>query len=210
MLGFCFDGEYLSARDSFGSMSTHSPRGAYSKGVARRAQILKAALDAYATAGPQGPSLKSIAATVELTEAGVLHYFDSKEELLVAILEARDAEYLNTYDLNSFDGVWTALSHTTSTPGLLKLFVDMTAAAASADHPAHAFMQRRAAAIVELLERLLGPGHAWQARVLLAAAEGLQIQWLRDPSTNIVADLQRLKSALENEKRGGSTRRHVK
>ncbi|MFC8827358.1 TetR family transcriptional regulator [Streptomyces sp. NPDC057137] len=178
-------------------MTTKTRRGPYLKGVARRAEILRIALDAYQTSGPQGPSLKSIAAAVGLTEAGVLHYFDSKDDLLVAVLEARDAEYADAYDLTALDGVWALLAHTTRTPGLVKLFVDMTAASANPDHPAHAFMQKRAGGIVELVERILGPGHEWQARVLMAAAEGLQIQWLRDPSTDIPADLKRLEAALE-------------
>ncbi|MFC8823830.1 TetR family transcriptional regulator [Streptomyces sp. NPDC057137] len=177
-------------------MGSNARRGPYSKGIARRAEILKVALDAYQTSGRQGPSLKSIAAAVGLAEASVLHYFDSKDELLVAVLEARDSEYIDQYDLSTLDGVWALLAHTTQTPGLVKLFVDMTAAAASPEHPAHAFMRRRAQVIVALLEQILGPGHEWQARVLLAAAEGLQVQWLRDPSVDIVADLKRLQAAL--------------
>src|SRR5882762_6546375 len=153
-------------------MGTTSQRGPYSKGIARRAQILEAALDAYESSGPQGPSLKHIAATVGLTEAGVLHYFDSKEELLVEILRARDSEYASTFDLTTPEGMWAAVAYTTQTPGLVRLFVDMTAAASSPDHPAHAFMRERARAIVRLLEGQLGPDRGWQARVLLAAAEG--------------------------------------
>ncbi|GAA4263508.1 TetR/AcrR family transcriptional regulator [Dactylosporangium darangshiense] len=180
-------------------MGTKSPRGPYSKGIARRAEILRVALDAYAASGPQGPSLKSIAAAAGLTEAGVLHYFDSKDELLVAILAARDDEYAATFDLTTLDGVWAALAHTTKTPGLLKLFVDITAAATSPDHPGHAYMRQRADRVLALVARLLGPGRGWHARVLLAAAEGLQVQWLRDPSTDIVADLRQLRSALERD-----------
>ncbi|GAA2211733.1 TetR/AcrR family transcriptional regulator [Nonomuraea monospora] len=177
-------------------MSGATRRGPYSKGIARRAEILRAALDAYQTSGRQGPALKSIAASVGLTEAGVLHYFGSKDELLVAILEARDREHAGSYDLGTMDGIWALLADTTRTPGLVKLFVDMTAASADPGHPAHAFFQRRTRHIAGLLERHLGPGREWQARVLLAAAEGLQIQWLRDPSTDIVADLKRLQAAL--------------
>ncbi|MHA6761218.1 TetR/AcrR family transcriptional regulator [Streptacidiphilus sp. PAMC 29251] len=180
-------------------MSTNARRGPYQKGVARRAEILKVALDAYETSGPQGPSLKSIAAAVGLTEAGVLHYFESKDELLVAILAARDAEYSATYDLTTLDGAWALMAHTTETPGLLRLFVDMTAASARPEHPAHLFMRERAVQVTELIEALLGPGRTWQARVLLAAAEGLQIQWLRDPSTDIVADLKRLSATFRGE-----------
>ncbi|MER5699734.1 TetR/AcrR family transcriptional regulator [Streptomyces mirabilis] len=165
--------------------------------MAKREEILKVALEGYRTSGWQGPSLKAIAAAVGLTEAGVLHYFGSKDELFVAILQARDQEYRETYDLSTLDGVWRLLAHTTQTPGLVRLFVDMTAASGAPAHPAHAFMQRRASAILELIERILGPGCEWQARVLLAAAEGLQIQWLRDPRTDIVADLKRLEALLD-------------
>ncbi|MER5699528.1 hypothetical protein ABT255_54250 [Streptomyces mirabilis] len=42
---------------------------------------------------------------MELTEAGSLHYFDSKDDLLVAVLEERDRTYAATYDLESLDGV---------------------------------------------------------------------------------------------------------
>jgi AcrR family transcriptional regulator len=180
-------------------MVTNPRRGPYSKGVARRAEILKLALDAYHTSGRQGPSLKSIAEAVGLTEAGVLHYFGSKDHLLVEILVARDEHDLATYDLSTLDGMWELLAHTTQTPGLIRLFVDMTAAAANPDHPAHTFMRLRTRAILGLIENALGPGHEWQARALLAAAEGLQNQWLRDPSTDIVGDLKRLQKALESE-----------
>ncbi|GAA2118428.1 TetR/AcrR family transcriptional regulator [Actinomadura napierensis] len=177
-------------------MATKGRRGPYSKGIARRAEILRVALEAYQASGRQGPSLKSIADAVGLTEAGVLHYFGSKDELLVEILVARDREYLQTYDLSTPDGVWALLDHTTRTPGLVKLFVDMTAASADPAHPAHPFMRRRTRVILDLLERVLGPGREWQARILLAAAEGLQIQWLRDPSTDIIGDLKRLAVVL--------------
>ncbi|MFC0042263.1 TetR/AcrR family transcriptional regulator [Actinomadura rayongensis] len=177
-------------------MATKSQRGPYSKGVARRAEILRVALEAYQTSGRQGPSLRSIAAAAGLTEAGVLHYFGSKDELLVEVLVARDREYAAAHDLTTLDGIWSALAHTTRTPGLIKLFVDMTAAAADPAHPAHAFMRRRTRALLGLIENITGPGHAWQGRILLAAAEGLQIQWLRDPSTDIVGDLRRLAAGL--------------
>ncbi|MCP2342436.1 TetR/AcrR family transcriptional regulator [Actinomadura rupiterrae] len=171
-------------------------RGPYSKGIARRAEILRVALEAYQASGRQGPSLKCIADHAGLTEAGVLHYFGSKDELLVEVLVARDREYAEKYDLTTAEGTWALLAHTAQTPGLVKLFVDMTAAAADPAHPAHAFMQRRTSAILDLIARRYGPGKEWEARVLLAAAEGLQIRWLRDPSTDVIGDLQRLTVAL--------------
>src|SRR5882724_4586803 len=132
-------------------MPVDAKRGPYAKGLARRAQILAAALEAYVTSGPQGPSLRSIADSVGLTEAGVLHYFDSKDELLVEVLAARDRADLLAFDLSTIDGVWALFEHAAETPGLVKLLADMTAASASPEHPAHKFMQERAGAIFELV-----------------------------------------------------------
>jgi AcrR family transcriptional regulator len=177
-------------------MPANTRRGPYAKGVARRAQILAAALEAYATSGPQGPSLRSIADSVDLTEAGVLHYFDSKDELLVEILAARDKADLDTYDVSTIDGVWAVFEHAVATPGLVKLLLDMTAASTSPEHPAHEFMVKRSRAFVALAGRLLSDDDPWKGRMLLAAAEGLQAQWLRDPSIDMVADLKRLYKTL--------------
>ncbi|MGW2692666.1 TetR/AcrR family transcriptional regulator [Streptomyces sp. NPDC001296] len=177
-------------------MTTRSRRSQYAKGVARRAEILRVALNAYQSSGRQGPTLRSIAQAAGLTEAGVLHYFDSKDALLVAVLEERDRTCAETYDLTTFDGVWGVVAHTVQTPGLVKLFVDMSAAAADPRHPAHSFMLQRSEALNERARKLLGPGRAAQARVLIAALEGLQIQWLRDPSVDVVGDLKALHRAL--------------
>src|SRR5882724_8948830 len=177
-------------------MPVDAKRGPYAKGLARRAKILAAALDAYATSGPQGPSLRSIADSVGLTEAGVLHYFDSKDELLVEVLAARDRADVEAFDLSTIDGVWALFERAASTPGLVKLLVDMTAAGSVPEHPARRFMQQRAEFIFDLVGRLLGDDDPWKARMLLAAAEGLQVQWLRDPSVDMVADLKRLYALL--------------
>ncbi|WP_194909650.1 TetR/AcrR family transcriptional regulator [Catenulispora rubra] len=177
-------------------MVVDTKRGPYAKGLARRAQILEAALAAYASSGPQGPSLRSIADTVGLTEAGVLHYFDSKDELLVEILAARDRADVAAFDLTTLEGAWALLEHATHTPGLVKLFLDMTVASASADHPARELMQRRAHTIFDIMGRFYSEDEPWKPRVMLAAAEGLQIQWLRDPSVDIVADLRLLHEQL--------------
>src|SRR5688500_2675049 len=77
------------------------PRGPYAKTAAKRAEILRVALEAYAASGHQGPSLRTIAEAVGLSEAGVLHHFASKDELLVAVLEARDEGARQRYDLTT-------------------------------------------------------------------------------------------------------------
>jgi AcrR family transcriptional regulator len=172
--------------------ATASPRGPYAKGLAKRSEILRVALNAYAQADESAPTLRSIAEAVRLTEAGVLHYFGSKDELLIAILQARDDAAADDYDLTSHDGVFDYLADVIRTPGLVRLFVEMTAAASQPGHPAATFMNRHADGVRQVVTGMLGREDESAARILLAAAEGLQIQWLRDPSLDVLADLRRV------------------
>jgi AcrR family transcriptional regulator len=169
-----------------------SPRGRYAKGLAKRAEILQVALTAYAQADESAPTLRSIAEAVRLTEAGVLHYFGSKDELLIAILEARDEAAGTTYDLTSREGIFDYLADVIRTPGLVRLFVEMTAASSQPGHPAGTFMTAHGEAVRQIVTSLLGRDDESAARILLAAAEGLQIQWLRDPSLDVLTDLRRV------------------
>jgi len=165
------------------------PRGPYAKTTAKRAEILRVALEAYASSGRQGPSLKSIADAVGLSEAGVLHHFASKDELLVAVLEARDEDARRRYDLTNLDGVFALLADSTRTPGLVKLLVDMTAASADPDHPAAAFMRAHHERAIGVMKGFLGPEGDREARLMVAAADGLNVQWLRDPTIDIAGEL---------------------
>lgn len=192
----------MSAGIGWGGMSTstaHRTQGSYRKGIAKRKEILAAALQAYASSGHSGPTLNVIAEAVGLTVAGVLHYFPSREHLLVEILRARDEADLAKLEgaQPAVVGPWEVLRGTTGTPGLVKLFVDMSAAAADPSHPAHDFMRERTAELATRLAALYGlPGDDWRVPLFIAAAEGLQIQWLRDPSVDVVGDLRRLVAAL--------------
>ena len=61
------------------------------RGLARRQQILDTCLHLFAANGYRSTSLATVAEAVGLTEAGVLHHFRSKEELVLAVLAHRDA-----------------------------------------------------------------------------------------------------------------------
>src|SRR6478736_6791304 len=74
-------------------------RGSYAKGVAKREEILERALDVIAAEGYRGASVKVLADAVGLSQAGLLHYFDSKEELFTEILRKRDELDLAQYGL---------------------------------------------------------------------------------------------------------------
>ncbi|GHA91867.1 TetR family transcriptional regulator [Streptomyces termitum] len=202
-------------------MST--PRGPYAKTAAKRQKIIEAALAAYAEAGSRKVSVRDIAQRAGMTDAGVLHHFGGREALLTAVLEARDAAGTEVY--GSFEkpgaGYADMLAQNAATPGLVKLFVDLAAAAAEPEHPAHDFFTRRyerfrteltAALTDRAAERgreATGAGSrlgstsaagpvdpAWAARILIAATDGLQLQWLLNPEIDMAADLDRLADLL--------------
>lgn len=194
-------------------MST--PRGPYAKTSVKRQQIIEAALAAYAEAGSRKVSVRDIAQRVGMTDAGVLHHFGSREALLTAVLEARDAAASAAFgeprdDLRAGLDI---VAHNATTPGLVKLFVDVAAAAAEPEHPAHGFFQDRYASgrrnIADQLARHIGDSEAqaapepetqvdpeWAARMLLAATDGLQLQWLLEPDIDMAADLTALYGVL--------------
>ena len=169
---------------------TSARRGPYAKGVARRAEILDVALRLYGASSGERPTLAAIAAEVGLTEAGVLHYFGTMDELFVAILEARDAHAVDGGALTDPDHVWAR------TPGLTKLFVDMSVAAADPNHPAHAFMERHRQRVHEVVRMALRIDDEQAVRLAVAAAEGLQMRWIQNKDTDIAGDLEALARVL--------------
>ncbi|MFC1421120.1 TetR/AcrR family transcriptional regulator [Streptacidiphilus cavernicola] len=180
-------------------MAREEQRGSTPKGVAKRAEILRAALRLYGEADQQqAPSLKQIADAVGLTEAGVLHYFDSKDDMLLSVLAMRDEVARELFDMDTWEGSYRALKQTYETPGEVKLYVDMLVASANTGHPAHAFMNARNDRLQARLRSLLGEAGAdgWLPRTLVATLEGLQLQWLRDPSLDVVEDMRRLHEVL--------------
>ena len=186
-------------------VSEPARRGPYAKGVAKREQILREALIAYAESDSSGPSLRSIAARVGLSERGLLHYFSSRDELFVAILAERDVADRGIVDVAStLDDLAAVQAHSSQTPGLVRLFLEMAAAAPDPASAAHDFFTTRYRVLRGLLERMLlqasetGDGDAaFAARMLIAASDGLQVQWLLDPSIDMRDDLRRLGELLQ-------------
>ncbi|WP_144765975.1 TetR/AcrR family transcriptional regulator [Curtobacterium sp. 9128] len=179
-------------------------RGSYAKGIAKREEILTVALELVAQQGFRRTSIKDIADAVGLTQAGLLHYFDSKDELWVEILRRRD-EIDNATDWHAADPgelLATIVRHNTEVPGLVQMFVNLSAAAATdQDHPAHAYFQERyensrrtMAADFRAMQqdgRLRQDVDAEQlTSTLLAVSDGMQIQWLYDPSRDMARHVE--------------------
>ncbi|MGB9034454.1 MAG: helix-turn-helix domain-containing protein [Paeniglutamicibacter sp.] len=181
-------------------------RGSYAKGIAKRAEILDVALEVFALEGYRGTSLRKVASLCNLSLAGVMHYFDSKEDLLVQILRRRDARNEITGTLEQQEDRFAdVLGQAPSEPGLIALYVTMAAAAANPEHPAAAYFQERNARLLKISEDSYYAGKATPSaeeleyfrtmtRLVLAAADGLQLQWLVDRSIDVVGTMQELMS----------------
>jgi len=172
--------------------------GGYLKGRIRREDIITAAAVAYGELGYHGSSLREIAKRVGISHAGLLYYFPTKEALLAAVLERRDAEDSEREQLTVPPGLevlrhFVALAeHNVRHPGIVDLYSRLAAEAVAPDHPAHEYFLRhyRAArdGVHESFEALAARGElrdgvepTMAALTFIALMDGLQVQWLTVP-----------------------------
>jgi AcrR family transcriptional regulator len=166
------------------------------KGEDRRARILAVAERLLARNGWRNTSLALIAKEAGVTPAGLLHHFESKEQLLNAVLDARDADDEIHADYRSGDLV-TELSRVPErfdrAPELIGTFTVLLVENIAPDAPLHdRLLQRYRDAvdiIIELIKRGQGDGQyrpdfdaASKAVEILAFINGMETLWLLDPS----------------------------
>lgn len=177
-------------------------RGSYPKGQARRQQIVDAALVVFGRVGFHSGSMREIAKRVELTPAGVLHHFASKEELFTEVLRQRDLRVRkaagDVSENTLLEQVRKVVAYNQTARGLTSLYTVVAAEATNSEHPAHEyFTQRYATSAAEsravladaqrdgLIRDDLDVSHA--ARLITAVMDGLQQQWLLDESVDMPA-----------------------
>jgi len=182
-------------------------RGPYSKSTALRAHILDEALRIIGENGYTGATVQQIADAVGMSKPGVLHHFGSRDALFTAILQRRDEVNATGYSMDSFtvEDLIATVRHNTTVPGLVALYSALTGEATShSDLSASRefFADRYAMVVGALTEAVrlaqvnglveLDRDPAAIARLLTAASDGLQTQWLLDPSIDMAADLEAL------------------
>lgn len=165
------------------------------KGEKRRRVILDAARDLFAQGGYHTASLADIAASAGLSQAGLLHHFPSKSELLLAVLDDRDEERTREEDLRSREGLdyvngyLHILAKSDAQPALSQLNAMISAEALSDSHPAHEHFvelyRTRVKTVSDALEPLLdadllppGVTATTVARWAIAMADGMRYQVL--------------------------------
>ena len=193
-----------------------SKRGTYAKGEVKRQEILDRALAVIERDGYSHISVREIARECGLSQAGLLHYFSTKEELFVEVVRAWDDSRLEQFDpAHPIETLVSVVRENVEHPELVRLFATISVDSTDAQHPGHAYFAYRYARLRSLLadairdqqdrgEFSLDIDADATAVTFIAMSDGLQIQWLLDPTiemTQRVVDvwesLQRPRSLLD-------------
>lgn len=194
------------------SRETARPRGAYAKGIARRQEILDAAIEVFAQRGANRTSLRAIAQEVGVTHAALIHHFGSLERLLVEVYEEsarrHDLGTPDSDDISPVEMMRLSAQRNREVPGMVQLYTSLVASALEEGHPfATTFASQRFARIrASLVERIRARQADGRIRadldaeqvaaLVIAASDGLQTQWLLDPDVDQVASLALLDRLL--------------
>jgi AcrR family transcriptional regulator len=187
-----------------------SVRGPYAKSAQRSSDILDAATTVFATHGYRGGSLRDIARQLDLSLTSIVHHFGTKYELLEAVLERADRTTTGNEEFD-FDAACIESGVAKATlgrvhsnlerPELLRLFAILSAESSAPNHPAHDWFVDRYRRKTDALSAALAfdqtKGRVDPARdprvlsgLLIGAWDGIQLQWLIDPSTDMDAAMR--------------------
>ena len=178
------------------------------RGQARREALIDVALRAFAAHGYRGASIGAIAREARISEAGLLHHFPSKRQLLFGVLEHLSLNFRQTeerFDPNdrSFcDALLSLARFHEADPTFVRLFVVLSAESVNPEHPAHEYFtagyetlragfaarfasdQQQGFVVPEADPELM-------ARVVISILDGLRLQFLLfDGDLRIAAPLE--------------------
>ncbi|MFM6933714.1 MAG: TetR/AcrR family transcriptional regulator [Novosphingobium sp.] len=178
----------------------------------RRARILDEAIRLIGERGYYGFTVQELAQRCGLTNPGLLHYYPSKLDLLLAALAEMEVRSIAVMEpivaaaerelsgAHGREGVLAVLRSIivggTTSREMVRFLAELQAESLSPSHPAFTWWQRREAGMRDLFTRLLhpfltDPEHV--ARQVIALIDGLCLQWLRaDGTMDIEAEWDRM------------------
>jgi AcrR family transcriptional regulator len=177
--------------------------------VRRRQQILDSAIALLAQRGVDRASLRTVGEAIGVSHTALRHYFSSRDELLVEAYrmhEARAAEDAPATEDSAVGLIMEAAERNRSIPGLVELYATLTTDALQEQHAVtREFVSGRFRSLREELAARIESGQQAgriaadidpldAAALVIAASDGLQIQWLLDPDA---VDVGRSLSLLE-------------
>lgn len=194
-----------------------APPRRYPKGIARRRQILESAIASFADHGVDGTSLRTLGEEIGVSHATLRHYFASRDELLVEVYRAHEESAVGgrfgsgapddpAADATAVEVMAASADRNRSIPGLVRLYATLSTDALQEAHPvSEAFIRERFENLRGVLADLVRRGQdageiaadidpTDAAALVIAASDGLQVQWLLDPDA---VDVRRSLALLE-------------
>jgi AcrR family transcriptional regulator len=164
----------------------------------RRAEILEATTALLAEKGYRGLVMADVAKKLDITVQAILHYFPSKDVLLLGVLAWRDEVDIHTVAPSDHQ-VRTAAEYVevvdrlvqrnSRRPEIIRLYTVLTAESLDPSHPAHDFFADRQVRAVATLAELTAAWHPDPEQLALQTVcflEGLQLNWLLNPRIDMV------------------------
>ncbi len=166
------------------------------KGEDRKQRILAVAQRLLTRNGWRNTTLAQIAGEAGVTPAGLLHHFESKEQLLHAVLDARDLDDDSHADRAGGDlvsQIAQVADRFHRAPELVGTFTVLLVENILPDAPLHDRMLARHREAVDIVAELIRNGQAdgryrrdidpaIKAVEILAFVHGMETTWLLDPS----------------------------
>ncbi|MBD3942747.1 TetR/AcrR family transcriptional regulator [Microbacterium sp. NEAU-LLC] len=167
--------------------------------LARRRDILDAAVETFGSKGFAGGTLQEIADQVGMTHAGILHHFGSKDQLLIEVLQHRDDTDVADLEGQHIPDGMPLFRHLVRTAfvnahraGIVQAYAVLSAESVTDGHPGREFFEKRYTTLrsevahafeVVCAERgVTEPETVGLASAsILAVMDGLQVQWLLAP-----------------------------
>ncbi len=169
------------------------------KGEDRKQRILEVAERLVSRYGWRNRSIAQIAREVGVSPAGLLHHYESREQLLNAVLDARDADD-DTHADRSGDlitEICRVAERFDRAPELVGTFSVLLIENIASDAPLHDRLLKRQRAGVDIVTDLIRRAQdagvdrqdvdaATKAVEILAFVNGMETAWLLDPSIPLV------------------------
>jgi AcrR family transcriptional regulator len=180
--------------------------------VRRRQQILDSVIALLAQRGVDRASLRTVGEAIGVSHTALRHYFSSRDELLVEAYRTHEARALENEPAwcsatqspraagpepgPSAAGLMIdAAERNRAIPGLVELYATLSTDALQEQHAvSREFVRARFASLREVLAARVEAGQRAgriaadidpldAAALVIAASDGLQVQWLLDPDT---------------------------
>ncbi|WP_422746004.1 TetR/AcrR family transcriptional regulator [Mycobacterium sp. WMMD1722] len=184
----------------------------FAKGEDRRQRILHVAERLLARNGWRSTSLAQIAREAGVTPAGLLHHFESKEQLLNAVLDARDMDDDTHADRSGdlFEQISKVAERFERAPELVGTFTVLLVENIAEDAPLHERLLMRQRAAVDIVTEIIRRGQvagryrqeidaALKAVEILAFVNGMETSWLLDPTIPLAEVFQQYAESLARD-----------